>query len=359
MPEDIHKLLNDLPEVWDDTKKLSQSVKEVVAPLQAKEVDILQQKCNKFEMRNYNFKEEFRQKAPFMYSIGSSNAYELINECHFEVLQMEQECQQLRESCELFELNCPQYKQLSECRKDISMMKTIWDYVGLVNSTFDDWKLTLWTEIDPDVMEQTCREFSKELRKMDKEIKSWNVYTGVDQHVKDMITSLRAVGELRSNAIRERHWKQLMKKTGVTFVMTDDMKFKDLLSLQLHRYEDDVRNIVDRATKELSMEKVLNDLSKTWGTMEFEYKERDRKGTYILVSSEELVETLEDNQVMLQNLMTSKYVSHFEEQITGWQEKLSTVDTVMTIWLEVQKTWSHLENIFLESEDIRQQLPED
>jgi dynein heavy chain len=359
MPEDIHKLLNDLPEVWDDTKKLSQSVKEVVAPLQAKEVDILQQKCNKFEMRNYNFKEEFRQKAPFMYSIGCSNAYELINECHFEVLQMEQECEQLRESCELFELNCPQYKQLSECRKDINMLKTIWDYVGLVNSTFDDWKLTLWTEIDPDAMEQTCREFTKDLRKMDKEIKAWNVYSGVDQHVKDMITSLRAVGELRSSAIRERHWKQLMKTTGVTFVMTDDMKFKDLLSLQLHRYEDDVRNIVDRATKELSMEKVLNDLSKTWGTMEFEYKERDRKGTYILISSEELVETLEDNQVMLQNLMTSKYVSHFEEQITGWQEKLSTVDTVMSLWLEVQKTWSHLENIFLESEDIRQQLPED
>jgi len=359
MPEDIHKLLNDLPEVWDDTKKLSQSVKEVVAPLQAKEVDILQQKCNKFEMRNYNFKEEFRQKAPFMYSIGCTNAYELINECHFEVLQMEQECQQLRESCDLFELNCPQYKQLSECRKDVSMLKTIWDYVGLVNNTFDDWKLTLWTEIDPDVMEQTCREFSKDLRKMDKEIKAWNVYTGIDQHVKDMITSLRAVGELRSSAIRERHWKQLMKTTGVTFVMTDDMKFQDLLSLQLHRYEDDVRNIVDRATKELSMEKVLNDLSKTWGTMEFEYKERDRKETYILVSSEELVETLEDNQVMLQNLMTSKYVSHFEEQITGWQEKLSTVDTVMTLWLEVQKTWSHLENIFLESEDIRQQLPED
>ena len=29
------------------------------------------------------------------------------------------------------------------------------------------------------------------------------------------------------------------------------------------------------------------------------------------------------------------------------------------IWLEVQRTWSHLESIFIGSEDIRKQLPED
>jgi len=32
---------------------------------------------------------------------------------------------------------------------------------------------------------------------------------------------------------------------------------------------------------------------------------------------------------------------------------------VITIWFEVQRTWSHLESIFIGSEDIRRQLPED
>ena len=50
--ETVHKLLNDLPEQWSHVKKLSVSIKDQVAPLQAKEVDILQQKCNKFEMKN-------------------------------------------------------------------------------------------------------------------------------------------------------------------------------------------------------------------------------------------------------------------------------------------------------------------
>ena len=65
------------------------------------------------------------------------------------------------------------------------------------------------------------------------------------------------------------------------------------------------------------------------------------------------------SQVQLQNMLTSKYIAHFLEEVSTWQKKLSTADQVISIWFEVQRTWSHLESIFIGSEDIRQQLPED
>ena len=43
----------------------------------------------------------------------------------------------------------------------------------------------------------------------------------------------------------------------VKFVMSDKTNLADLLALNLHKFEDEVRNIVDKATKELSMEKTL------------------------------------------------------------------------------------------------------
>ena len=46
-------------------------------------------------------------------------------------------------------------------------------------------------------------------------------------------------------------------------------------------------------------------------------------------------------------------------EVTGWQKKLSIADQVISILLEVQRTWSHLESIFIGSEDIRNQLPAD
>lgn len=57
--------------------------------------------------------------------------------------------------------------------------------------------------------------------------------------------------------------------------------------------------------------------------------------------------------------MTSKFIAHFLEEVSGWQNKLSIADQVITVWYEVQRTWTHLESIFMSSEDIRKQLPED
>jgi len=84
----------------------------------------------------------------------------------------------------------------------------------------------------------------------------------------------------------------------VKFVLNDKTTLSDLLSLNLHKFEDEVKNIVDKAVKEMSMEKVLKELNTTWTTMEFEHTRHPRTGITMLQTSEELIETLEDNQVM-------------------------------------------------------------
>lgn len=56
-------------------------------------------------------------------------------------------------------------------------------------------------------------------RGLDKEMRAWDTYTGVEGVVKNMLTSLRAVAELQNPAIRDRHWQQLMQATGVSLCL--------------------------------------------------------------------------------------------------------------------------------------------
>ena len=92
--------------------------------------------------------------------------------------------------------------------------------------------------------------------------------------------------------------------------------------------------------------------------MQFQYEPHHRTRVPLLRTDEELIETLEDNQVQLQNLISSKYIAHFLDEVSSWQSKLSVADSVISVWFEVQRTWTHLESIFIGSEDIRSQLPE-
>lgn len=95
------------------------------------------------------------------------------------------------------------------------MLKVLWDQVALVRSSFADWNSTLWSDINVENMEMDCKKFVKDIRTLDKEMRAWDAFTGLDSTVKNMVTSLRAVGELQNPAIRDRHWEQLMQATKV------------------------------------------------------------------------------------------------------------------------------------------------
>ena len=58
-------------------------------------------------------------------------------------------------------------------------------------------------------------------------------------------------------------------------------------------------------------------------------------------------------------MMGNRFMGHFEAQINTWKSKLSLVRAVLESWTEVQRQWCSLEAIFVGSEDIREQLPED
>jgi len=58
-------------------------------------------------------------------------------------------------------------------------------------------------------------------------------------------------------------------------------------------------------------------------------------------------------------MITGGKVEFFQERLNTWQTTLKTVDDVLNIWVKVQKNWQRLEPIFLKSEDIRSQLPDD
>lgn len=81
--------------------------------------------------------------------------------------------------------------------------------------------------------------------------------------------------------------------------MDDKTTLEDLLKLELHKYEEEVKNIVDKAVKEMSMEKVLKELHNTWDTFEFDKEVHERTKLNVLKISEETIEMLEENQVCI------------------------------------------------------------
>jgi dynein heavy chain len=115
--------------------------------------------------------------------------------------------------------------------------------------------------------------------------------------------------------------------------------------------------LVESAQKEAKIEANLNKIEKIWEDQTLEFKQH--KETPIIGSLDETLEFVDTNAMELMGMMSQKDVEEFKERVIHWQKTLKVVDTVLGIWMKVQKNWERLESIFLESEDIRAQLPDD
>ena len=68
---------------------------------------------------------------------------------------------ELQKAAALFEVNVPDFKQLKACRREIGLLKGLWDMITMVRSSFEDWNTTLWKDINVENMEMDCKKFVK------------------------------------------------------------------------------------------------------------------------------------------------------------------------------------------------------
>ncbi|KAG7460463.1 dynein heavy chain 11, axonemal-like isoform X1, partial [Solea senegalensis] len=357
IPEHVYSQMEELPEKWCAAKKLTIKVRHEVAPMQNAEVMVLRRRCMAFEVKQTEFREMFRATAPFGYI--AVYPYISLEKSEKAIRDMEKEVAELQKATNLFDVIIPDYRDIKLCRREITILKELWDIVIFVQNSVKNWTMTKWREINVEQMDAELRGFAKDIRKLDKEARVWDVYSGLDLYVKNLLTSLRAVSYLQNLAIRERHWMQLTGTTQMNITVTDTTTLEDLLALQLHLFEDEVRNIVDKAVKEVAIEKVVTEISERWASMELSYEDHYHTSVPLLKCDEELIETLEDHQVQLQSVFQSKHVNHFLIQVLELQKQLTVADSVLMVWMGVQRTWTYLESIFKGCDDICQQLPTD
>eukprot|EP00960_Hanusia_phi_P039486 753915-Hanusia_phi.AAC.17 len=370
--ESVLEALDHVPQSWDKLKKKAVVTKEKHSKAQTAEAEKLKKKSKEFEERVAEFFAYFKKEMPFTFTEQYDISYATIDRVHHgprgeknplgSVRELINDAKRLNELQELFELYVIEYREAMQCEKEARMLKELWDMISMIVDTFNLWKKTRWDEIDVEYLGEACKTLAKHVKGMNKNLKNWPGYKGLEDTVKNMQTSLPLVEELHHPAMRDRHWKQLMKTTGVTFVMDENFSLGALLALKLHQFEDDVMEIVDKAQKELTIEKQLKKIEDTWKVQSFSFDLQPDGEMYLLRIDESVMECLEDSVVQLGNLQGSKYVQNnasFLEIVSNWQRKIGNVDSVIQAWTEVQKKWQNLQSIFVGSADIRVQLPED
>lgn len=132
----------------------------------------------------------------------------------------------------------------------------------------------------------------------------------------------------------------------------------DLIQLELFKVGEDVSELVDSAQKEDKINKKLDGIKAIWEDQIFTFVSGE-DGIPLLTSLDQISEYVDTHSLDLMGMQSSKDVEEFREEVTKWVKTLKTVDTVIGKWIKVQKDYLKLQPIFLQSDDIRNSLPDE
>ncbi|VDO09234.1 unnamed protein product [Rodentolepis nana] len=358
LPDSVLKLLEALPTQWTELKNFSVITKQKVQPLQEREVQNIRNLSSQYVEQVSSMHQEFAGSDIFRYDCR--NPYVQLDNWDVRLKKLENDVTAIQDSAKSFDVrDIPNYADLKTMRREMKTVKKMWDLVNTFNNYIASWKVQPWKQVNFEEIEDVIRVISLDLRSADKDVKRWPLYKDFEGALKDISTSISAVSDLQNSAIKDRHWAELMQDTGAIIDISNNTDLEELLTLNLHKFEDKVHGIVSKALNEQKIEGDLEKIENTWTNMCFEFEKHERTGLMLPKQTEALIAQLEETQVKILDMMSNRDNAHSIEKINHWNKILLTVDKVLTLWFETQKVWSGLEAIFVLCDDIRQQLPND
>ncbi|CAF1941259.1 unnamed protein product [Rotaria magnacalcarata] len=290
-------------------------------------------------------------------------SHEVANECR-KLNKILKECQEAAQTYNnrerLLGLPVTNYEKLAKLVKDFEPYRVLWSTASDWLRSHDSWMNDPIISVNAEDIEKNVTEMYKN---MHKSIKIFSENEGIQQiamtvksQIEDFKPSIPLIQALRAPGMRNRHWEELSELVKMPVRPKKDLTFSKCLDMGLQKYIDMISKVAEKAGKEFSIEQQLDKMENEWKSVRFDVLPYKQTGTFIIKTSEEISQMLDDHIVATQSMSFSPFKKAFEERIAAWENKLKITQEVLDEWLACQRSWLYLEPIF-SSEDIIRQLP--
>lgn len=342
-------------------KKLAKDIKKEITPLVNNENEKTINMIKKFEEDLKIYTTELKKRDFYQYKTGTAESKVRLGSVGDELKQFDDRITDLGYNASKFgnpDMIQNSIKAVDSIKSEIQNMVVLWDFIGQMQDTFELYMSSQWVKSNPMEMEDEVKNKFKALKEMRCD-KKCNTYIGIQEDIKKWLVFLPLISDLRDPSMRDRHWNALKAKVQKDFTVNEELLLRDVYNLNLNKYQEDVEEITDQARQEAKMEKTLLKLEETWKDITFEFTPLKSTDIKLIKLSEENFEMLEENQVAVTSMFSSRYLATFEDRCVYWQKSLAAIAEVVQLLAEVQRSWSFLENLFIGSDEVKKELPEE
>ncbi|KAI9017153.1 dynein heavy chain [Gaertneriomyces semiglobifer] len=329
------------------------AIQDQIAPLQAK--IIAEDKAVEQKMKD--LVAEWEKKKPLKGDIKPSDALGLLNIFEGRLTRLKDDYEQIRSAKDILALDRGGDSKLHSVLEELRDLKGVWGALSQLWAEIDEIRDILWSVAVPRKIRQSLDQLLARTKEMPSRMRQYAAFDFAQDMLKSYLKVNTLVGELKSEAMRERHWKQLFKhlrlEGKITFM---ELTVGQLWDTDLTKNEPIIKDISTVAQGEMALEAFLRQLKETWSAFSLElvvYQNKCR----LIRGWDDLFTKCSENINSLSAMKHSPYFKVFEEEALAWEDKLNRIHALFDIWIDVQRQWVYLEGIFSASADIKHLLP--
>jgi dynein heavy chain 1 len=217
------------------------------------------------------------------------------------------------------------------------------------------WQAMSWSAVVPRQLRGKLDDLIAQLKNLPARVRSYASYEYTMTSVTEYLKANAHVTNLKSDALKERHWRALMKSIGVNWVLLD-LTLGEVWQVDFARHASHVHDVMVLATGEMALEEYLKQVREDWTVYELDLVNYQNK-TKLIRGWDDLFSKCKEHLNSLSAMKASPYFKAFEEETLAWDDKLNRIAALFDVWMDVQRRWVYLEGIFTGSEEIKHLLP--
>jgi dynein axonemal heavy chain len=361
--DDEKAQLNGLPDEFEAFSATIDTVDQMLIETKLEMRRGLEDSLSSLNQNVNDIRSDFVETAPFSIASNEISAEDVetaiafITEYRQRLGDLHTRESQLKNGLIIFNIDMPDLKEVDVTERELSLLERVWRLTESWLSNWSQWKVCRFVTIDPSHLDKEAQTFAKELASFSRSVKQWKCWQALSDQIRRFRQTMPLINDLRNPAMRSRHWEQLKDEIQQEFDHSAaDFTLERVFTVGLHMHSEAIAHLSSIANREMAIENSLAEIAQYWTELELQlltHKNRYWK----LKFDEEVQDNLENHQLTLSTMKNSPYYVTFASDINKWVRRLNDVTETIDTVTQVQRQWIYLESIFMDSQDIRKQLP--
>lgn len=229
-----------------------------------------------------------------------------------------------------FRVEMTKFDILTEATEAVRLRILLRNSLTEWDKTMSVWETDNFHNLDVELMNTFLALNLKYVVQFTKNIPNCELINRIDEKVQSLKKKMPVIAMLRNPNLKNHHWIKVEQILGTTFPTNQALTLNILEELDVFSHGTEIMEVSGQASSEATLEAILKKIEDSWKTVDLivlPYK--NTHDIFILGSLEEVQLALEEANINLNTLISSKHVVMIRSRVEQWINSMNIMNNVL------------------------------